>query len=55
MAGPVTQIFKRFPTTIWFTVGVTAYAWKASLIASMYEHQYASWNQQRVDELQKIK
>lgn len=36
MAGSVGTLVRKYPTTLWLTVGVVAYVWKASLISSLY-------------------
>ena len=51
MAGPIGTFIRTYPVTFWLTVGVFSYAWKASLVSTVYKQQYATWEQQRAKEL----
>ena len=55
MAGPIGKLFRTYPVTLWLTVGVFSYAWKASLVASTYQVQYKQWTEERNKELAELK
>jgi hypothetical protein len=49
------NLFRTYPVTIWLGVGLFSYAWKTSLVASVYQNDYAEWAQQRRKELENVK
>ena len=51
MSNFVTIAFKRYPTTLWFSTGLFCFAWKKSLVATMYEREYADYEAERKQEL----
>jgi hypothetical protein len=55
MGRPIANLFRSYPVTLWLGVGVFAYAWKASLVATIYQNTYSEWNKQRAQELSEIK
>ena len=55
MAGAFTNLLRTYPVTIWLSVGVFAYTWKASLVATTYNNLYAKFDEQRQKELNEIK
>lgn len=55
MANIFSTTFRKFPVTAWALVGVTAYVWKASLVSSMYQQEFAKWEEQRIKELNNVK
>ena len=55
MARPIANLFRSYPVTLWASVGLFAYAWKTSLVASVYQNNYAAWAEQRAKELENVK
>lgn len=49
------NLIRTYPVTVWLTVGVFSYAWKASLVATTYQNVYHKFDQERREELQNIK
>lgn len=46
---------RTYPVTLWAGVGVFAYAWKASLVATTYRNIYWQHEQARQKELAEVK
>lgn len=49
------NLVRTYPVTLWLGVGVATYAWKASLVATMYSRVYTKYDQERIKELQELK
>ena len=37
MARPIATLFRTYPVTLWLGVGLFSYAWKASLVSTVYQ------------------
>ena len=55
MARPLGNLLRTYPVTIWLSVGLFSYAWKASLVSTVYKSSYAQWAEQRSKELAELK
>jgi hypothetical protein len=55
MAGAVGTFIRTYPVTFWLTVGVFSYAWKASLVQTIYQSRYQKWANERAKELNELK
>lgn len=51
----VAHYIRTYPVTFWATVGVSAYIWKASMVATMYQKFYKDYDSQRIKEMQDLK
>lgn len=49
------KVFKKYPTTCWFAVGVGAVFWKVNSISAEQQITYAVFNNQRALELKNAK
>jgi hypothetical protein len=55
MVNRIAAKIRTYPVTFWAGVGVFSYLWKASIVATMYEKTYSNFEQQRQEELTKLK
>ncbi|CDW79503.1 UNKNOWN [Stylonychia lemnae] len=55
MVNIVATKIRANPVIFWAGVGVFSYFWKASIVASMYQRNYQQFDDQRREELNKIK
>ena len=55
MTRPIGNLLRTYPVTIWLSVGLFSYAWKASLDSTVYQSSYAQWAEQRAKELADLK
>ena len=55
MARPIAALFRTYPVSLWLGVGLFSYAWKASLVSSVYQKTYANFAQERSQELANVK
>ncbi len=51
MANPLMLAFRKYPVTSWAVVGLLAYKWKASMVATSYKMIYHAEHAQREQEL----
>ena len=54
MVNQIIRLVKTYPVTVWATTGVAFYFWRASLVATVYKKDYAKWDQERREELQRV-
>jgi hypothetical protein len=55
MVNRVRQFLVTYPVTVWAGMGVFAYTWKASMVATTYTKFYSQYHQERITELQNTK
>ena len=55
MVRRISTFVKTYPVTMWASVGVFAYLWKASIVATMYEKRFQAFDTQRREELRQIR
>jgi hypothetical protein len=55
MANPIAAAFRKYPTVLWLGTGVFAYVWKLSMVSTVYNRDFATFEKQRLEELRRAR